>query len=646
MYRTAAALALSLAMTAAAPVWAQGVQRVEKGNLVTENVPATPQSIKDRIRQYLNTRGAGFSGWSNDGKSMLISTRFAETAQIHRVDMPMGARRQLTFNDEPTGGGYRPGPGPRTIVYSKDKGGDEYFQLYLMDEASGKATMFTDGTSRNFGVTYSKDGAQVAWAAVGRNTSKYKIFVADGMAPKEPRLLMEEEGAWSPVAFSDDKTKLLIGRGVSVNESYLYLVDLKSGQRTQVNPSDKKIAYNGGTFTPDGKAIITISDEDSDFARLVRIDLATNAKTILSGDIKWDVDSFDVTDDGKTIAYEINEAGASKLKFMTASGQALPAPNLPLGVMGGAGFTRDGQRFGFSLSAADTQSDVWVWDMKAKSLTRWTESEVGGLSKANFVEPSLISYKSFDGKEITAFMYKPRGAGPHPVLIYPHGGPEAQTRPNFAGFFQFLANEMGIATIAPNVRGSTGYGRAFVNLDNGKLREDSVKDIGALIQWIDGQKDLDGKRLAVYGGSYGGYMSYATMITYGDRMSAGISAVGISNFVTFLENTSEYRRDLRRVEYGDERDADMRKFQMAISPTTNVAKIKKPMFIIQGANDPRVPMSEADQMLKAIRANGADAWYMLAKDEGHGFAKKTNRDAQNEAIAAFLSAKLLGRPLN
>jgi dipeptidyl aminopeptidase/acylaminoacyl peptidase len=642
---------LLVALTAAtllagAPALAQSVNRVERGNLVTENVPATPQAIKDRIRQYLNTRGAGFSGWSYDGRSMLISTRFGETAQIHRVDMPLGARRQLTFNDEPTGGGYRPGPGPRTIVYSKDKGGDEYFQLYLMDEASGQATMFTDGTSRNFGVTYSKDGQQVAWASVGKNTDVYKIWVANGMAPKEPWLLMEEKGAWSPVAFSDDKTKLLIGKGVSVNESYLYVVDLKTKQRTQVNPTDKKIAYGGGAFTPDGKSIITISDEDSEFARLVRIDLATNAKTILSGDIKWDVDGFDVTDDGKTIAYEVNEAGASKLKFMTAAGQALPGPTLPLGVMGGGSFTRDGQRYGFSLSAADTQSDVWVWDLKAKSLTRWTESEVGGLSKSSFVEPSLISYKSFDGREITAFMYKPRGAGPHPVLLYPHGGPEAQTRPNFSGFFQFLATEMGIATIAPNVRGSTGYGREFVNLDNWKLREDSVKDMGALIQWIDTQRDLDGKRLAVYGGSYGGYMSYATMIMYGDRMSAGISAVGISNFVTFMENTSEYRRDLRRVEYGDERIPEMRAFMNAISPTTNVAKIKKPMFIIQGANDPRVPMSEADQMLKAIRANGADAWYMLAKDEGHGFAKKTNRDAQNEAIAAFLSAKLLGRPLN
>jgi dipeptidyl aminopeptidase/acylaminoacyl peptidase len=423
------------------------------------------------------------------------------------------------------------------------------------------------------------------------------------------------------------------------------VVDLKTKQRTQVNPSNKTIAYDGGAFTPDGKAIITISDEDSEFARLVRIDLATNAKTILSGALNWDVEGFDVTEDGRTIAFSVNEAGASKLRFITAAGQALPAPDLPLGVLGGGSFTRDGKRYGFSLSAADTQSDVWVWDLAQRSLTRWTESETGGLSKSGFVTPSLISYKSFDGREITAFLYKPRGAGPHPVLLYPHGGPESQTRPSFAGFFQFLANEMGIATVAPNVRGSTGYGRSFVNLDNGKLREDSVKDMGALIAWIDTQGDLDGKRLAVYGGSYGGYMSYAAMIQYGDRLSAGIASVGISNFVTFLENTSEYRRDLRRVEYGDERDPDMRAFQLAISPLTNASKIKKPMFIIQGANDPRVPLSEAEQMLKAIRANGADAWYMMAKDEGHGFAKKSNRDAQNEAIAAFLAQKLLGRAL-
>jgi dipeptidyl aminopeptidase/acylaminoacyl peptidase len=645
--------ALALAFSNLATLSAQPVQRVERGNLVTENVPATPQSIKDRIRQYLNTRGASFQDWSPDGKSILITTRFGDTTQLHRVDQAMGARRQLTFFDEPVGGGtYRPDNGSRTFLFGKDKGGDEYFQGYLMDESTGGATMFTDGAARNTSFVFSGDGKSLAWSSVPKGSSKYRIMAANGLAPKEPRALFEAEGSWEPVDFSRGGAKLIVKNDVSVNESHLWLVDVKSGERTEINKSDKKIAYLDAGFSIDGKSAIVISDEDSDFARLVRIDLATNAKTILSGDLKWDVEFFDLSEDGSKIVFEINEAGVSRVKIIDAkSGNPLPSPDLGLGVLSGGKFSPDGSKLALSMSSASTSGDVWVWDLRARKLTRWTQSETGGIPPQHFVAPELIQYPTFDtadGKPrmLSAFLYKPAGPGPHPVLLYPHGGPESQFRPTFAGFFQFLVREMGIAVLAPNVRGSTGYGRAFVNLDNGMAREDSVKDMGALIDWVATRRDLDAKRIAVYGGSYGGYMSYAVMTNYPDKVAAGISTVGISNFVTFLENTSEYRRDLRRVEYGDERDPAMRSLQQKISPLTNVSKITKPMFIIQGANDPRVPMSEADQMLKAIRANGADAWYMLAKDEGHGFAKKINRDAQNEAIAAFLSAKLLGKPLN
>jgi dipeptidyl aminopeptidase/acylaminoacyl peptidase len=235
--------------------------------------------------------------------------------------------------------------------------------------------------------------------------------------------------------------------------------------------------------------------------------------------------------------------------------------------------------------------------------------------------------------------------GKVPVLVVIHGGPEAQFRPNFNAFIQYMVQELKIAVVAPNVRGSTGYGKYYVELDNGFRRMDSVRDIGATLDWIATQPTFEPRRVAVYGGSYGGFMSYASMIEYNNRLIAGVSIVGISNFVTFLNNTSGYRRDLRRVEYGDERDAKMREFLQRISPLTNVGRIKRPMLIIQGANDPRVPATEASQMLKAIRSNGAEAWYMLAKDEGHGFQKKSNRDAQNAAIAAFLKLKLVGQRL-
>jgi dipeptidyl aminopeptidase/acylaminoacyl peptidase len=286
--------------------------------------------------------------------------------------------------------------------------------------------------------------------------------------------------------------------------------------------------------------------------------------------------------------------------------------------------------------------------MGKRGSVQWTDSEIGGLDKSDFVTPELVDYDTFDDvdgkrRRISAFVYKPKEKGRHPVLLYIHGGPEAQFRPNFNAFIQYLVQEQKIAVVAPNVRGSTGYGKYFVELDNSMRRMDSVKDIGATLDWIGQQPDLDARRVAVYGGSYGGFMSYASMIEYGERLAAGISVVGISNFVTFLTNTGGYRRDLRRVEYGDERDPKMREFFQRVSPLTNAAKIKKPMLISQGANDPRVPASEAAQMLKAIRANDVEVWYILAKDEGHGFQKKSNRDAQNAAIVMFLKEKLLAQ---
>jgi dipeptidyl aminopeptidase/acylaminoacyl peptidase len=565
------------------------------------------------------------------------------------VDMPMGIRRQLTFFSEPVGGGtYRPDNGARTILYGKDRGGDENFQLYLMDEREGASTMFTDGTSRNGGGTFSDDGSLIAWSSVAKDSSKYKILVANGRAPKEPRVVLDEEGAWFPRRFSPDKTKLLVGKSVSVNESYLYLIDLKTGARTQVNPSPKQISYDTAEFSADGRSLFVVSDEDSEFARLVRINLQDNSKTTLSGGVDWDVEGFDITRDKRTIAYATNEAGISRINIIdAASGTRLPAPELPTAVFSGAGFSPDGTKLALSLSNAQTSGDVWVWDLTARQLTRWTESETGGIDSSTFVQPTLVSWPTFDqvggkARQITGFQYLPPGRGPHPVLINIHGGPEAQSRPGFSSNTQMLVKKFGMAVIFPNVRGSTGYGKTFVNLDNGRLREDSVKDIGALLDWIATQPNLDKRRVVVTGGSYGGYMSYAVMTNYNERMLAGISVVGISNFVTFLNNTSGYRRDLRRVEYGDERDGEMAKFLQSISPLTNAGKITKPMFIVQGLNDPRVPYTEAEQMLKAIRANGQEVWFMMAKDEGHGFAKRVNQNAQQEATVLFLQ-KVLGK---
>jgi dipeptidyl aminopeptidase/acylaminoacyl peptidase len=284
-----------------------------------------------------------------------------------------------------------------------------------------------------------------------------------------------------------------------------------------------------------------------------------------------------------------------------------------------------------------------VLDVTNGAVARWTESELGGVVAATLNEAELIKWKSFDGLEISGFLHRPAAkfTGKRPVIVQIHGGPESQSTPVFLGRNNYFLNELGVAIIEPNVRGSTGNGKTFVTLDNGPKREDSVKDIGALLDWIAAQPGLDASRVMVTGGSYGGYMTLACAVHYNDRIRCSIDIVGISNFISFLQNTESYRRDLRRVEYGDERDPQMRAVFEQISPLNHAAKIKKPIFIVQGTNDPRVPRTEAAQIKETVSRNGTPVWYLEAKDEGHGFARKGNRDFQFYASVMFVKKFLL-----
>jgi dipeptidyl aminopeptidase/acylaminoacyl peptidase len=302
-------------------------------------------------------------------------------------------------------------------------------------------------------------------------------------------------------------------------------------------------------------------------------------------------------------------------------------------------FSPDGRKLGFSLSGATTAGDVWSWDVPGRALSRWTRSELGGIDAATLAEPKLIRFRSFDGQSVPAFVYRPKKARPGlrtPVIIDIHGGPEAQTRAAWNPGAQYFADTLGATVILPNVRGSEGYGKTYLNADNGPKREDSVRDIGALLDWIGRQPDLDAKRVAVYGQSYGGYMSLASMTLYSNRLVGGVERYGISDFNTFLTNTEAYRRDNRRAEYGDERTPEMKAVFARINPLANLNKIGKPMLVMQGANDPRVPQSESDQVVAGLRRNGVETWYVLFADEGHGFLKKPNNDLRREVETVFL----------
>jgi dipeptidyl aminopeptidase/acylaminoacyl peptidase len=627
---------------------AQKVERIERGNLVIEGIPDVPADLRERLLQYQNTRSAGFADWLPDSKGILISTRFGETSQLHIVNTPMGMRRQVTFYDEPVSGGdYAPPGGPRGFLFSKDEGGNEDYQIWFYDSTDSTARLVSTGENRHQSALWSRDGSKVAWTMSTADSAKRTIFVADAGKPDSRKPAHEAEGFWAPIDWSHDGKRLLLFNYVSITNSALHILDLASGEVTRVNPTEEDVFYGGAKFAPDGRNLFYVSDQDSEFRNLVRYDIVSGRKTVMTGDIGWDVESFDLSPDGRRLVFSVNEGGLSKLFVRSAQNNAeLGAPPLPPGVISGLTFSPDGRQFAFTLNSATSPGDVWSYDLVIKRLTRWTESEVGGLDTDEFVSPELVTFPTFDevdgkARRIPAFVYKPKGKGPHPVVVSIHGGPEGQFRPRFGSTYQFWANELGIAVIAPNVRGSSGYGKTYVTLDNGRKREDSVKDIGALLDWIATQGDLDKDRVMVYGGSYGGYMVLASMTHYNDRLAGAVDIVGISNFVTFLENTKGYRRDLRRVEYGDEREPEMRAFLEEISPLNNADKITKPLFIIQGLNDPRVPASEAEQILAAIRKNGGTAWYLLAKDEGHGFRKKSNRDYMTEAVALFFQEFLL-----
>ncbi|QAY79267.1 prolyl oligopeptidase family serine peptidase [Sphingosinicella sp. BN140058] len=641
--RTACLAALLL--TAASPLLAQ-IARVDSrqvGSATLQNVPEIPADVRDAVQRYQSYREAEIEDWLPDG-SMLITTRFGATRQVHRVLAPGAARTQLTFFSEPVGGVWRI-PGSERFLVSRDTGGDEWFQLYAMG-LTGPPVQLTEPGTRNQSPVLGKDGKLLAWSRAVKGSSDYAILVANPADPTSRRVAYQGKGAISPEDISPDGKQILLTRGISNREMRLSILDVATGQATELAFTAAEPArYLQPRFVRGGAAILAITDQGSDVLRLVEIDLATGKSIQVSGESKWEVERFDLSEDGRVLAYPYNEDGFSRLvvqDFRTR--RALPQPQLPKGVLTGLKFSPDGKRLGISLTNATSAGDAWTWDVAGAQLARWTQSELGGLDPAQLAEPRLIRFRSFDGLSVPAFVYRPRNAAADtrtPVIIDIHGGPESQTRPIWNPGAQYFADLLGATVILPNVRGSEGYGKAYLNLDNGAKREDSVKDIGALLDWIGQQPDLDPGRVAVYGQSYGGYMSLAVSTHYSDRLVGSVERYGISNWISFLQNTEAYRRDNRRAEYGDERDPAMRAVLERISPLANVGAIRKPMLVMQGANDPRVPQSESDQVVDRLRAGGVETWYVLFADEGHGFQKKPNNDLRREVETVFLR-KLFG----
>ena len=634
-------LSLIATLLAAAPMALAQDTVAPPAAMVLENVPPVRADLAAQVAKYNEFKPTAYAAWHPTRLEMIVSRRHQNTPQLFRVAKPGAPLELLTDYPEPVRGAqYEPKNG-RFYVFSRDSGGNEVFRAYRREVGAkgGDALPVTPDNRRVQDTAWAYTSGKLLYVTVpvGRQGSNDKIdstvSIVDPSQPEGVRVLAElPGGGWGGFAFSHDDKQLVYSEYVSANESYLWLMDVASGKSRRITEKNgvDTVSYGSAVFSHDGKGLYTTTDRGSEFARLTYIDLATGKHTALTPDINWDIDAMDLSHDGKLLAFVANEDGTSVLRIMRTGDRKLVAsPKLPVGVIGRIEWHRDSRHLALSLSSARSPSDVYSVDAKTNAVTRWTRHEKMDVDVEKFVEPTLVRWNSFDKRSISGFVYRAPAdtfPGKRPVVINIHGGPEGQSTPGFMGRNNYYTDVMGLTVIYPNVRGSTGYGKSFLKLDNGKLREDSVKDIGALLDWIATQPDMDASRVAVVGGSYGGYMTLAVSTMYADRIAAAIDIVGISNFVTFLERTESYRRDLRRVEYGDERDPDMRKWMEATAPANNAARIKKPLFVVQGKNDPRVPWQEADQIVATVKKNGTPVWYMTANDEGHGFGKKANAD--------------------
>jgi dipeptidyl aminopeptidase/acylaminoacyl peptidase len=615
--------------------------------ITTHEVPPVPADLMERLRQYQNTRSTAFRGWSPDGKGILIATRFGDTTQLHRVYEPGGRREQITFFNEPVDGSFIPEATDGGLFVTLSTGGSEDNQLYFLDRKAFKSTLITDGKSRNLAGPVLHDGSRMIIHSNLRNKRDVDLYTADPRQPGSLKLLMQVENEqWNAQDWSRDGKNLLINRYVSINETYPALLEVATGKKTLLPvPGDGPVAFSALKFAPDGKSVWLASDARGEFRELARLDLATMKYTWLTGDIPWDVEAIEVEPRSGNVAFTVNEDGASSLYLI--ENEKRRRIDIPLGQLGSLEFSVDGRHLGFTLARPETPADAYSLSLADGKLTRWSYSEVGGLNPETFLTAARVQFPAFDGRQIPAYYFKPRRASkdrPAGVLINIHGGPEGQYRPFFNGTEQFYLNELGMAVIHPNVRGSSGYGKSYLKLDNADKREDSVRDIGSLLDWIGTQPELDSSRVVVMGASYGGFMVLASLTHFSDRIRAGVDIVGIASFRSFLKNTSPYRQDLRRAEYGDERDPKMQAYFEMIDPLSNVERINSALLVAHGRNDPRVPFSEAEQIARSVESRGRRVWTVYADNEGHGFAKKANRDYLTAATVLFFSEALGNKP--
>jgi dipeptidyl aminopeptidase/acylaminoacyl peptidase len=637
------AFTLAPALILAATVGAAAI--VARGGLLYDGIPDSDSS-GDLLESYLSSRQATPLGFTPKDE-LLIRTRFGETDQLHLLDHAGGARRQITFLSRSVKqAAFSPDPSRNAFFYLTDPSADGNTQIFYQRVGELPARRLSDGKSVNGGAVWSNSGQKLAFFTTARDGISYDIDIAEPGEGTLPHLAVSGDGgALEPLDWSPDDRKLLIRKRLSATEDYLYVVDLDTGQRREVDPSPAKAHITGAKFSRDGTGVYLISDRDSEVMKLRFINIFTSDKSDISGRITWDVEQFALSRDGHYLAYTTNEGGTSKLNLVDLrTHQDLVSPHPPfVGVIEGLSFDRDGKRLAFGLSAANQPRDAYVLDLEGNRLAAWTSSEPGPFERTKFIVPRLTQFPTFDrsdgkSRQVPLYVYEPATPGPHPVLIVLNPR-DQEFRPRFDPWIEYLVNELGMAVLAPNVRGSSGYGKSYLALDAGLLREDSVKDVGALLVWMSLDARFDAKHVVVSGTGYGGYLALEALANYGERLRGAVEFGGMTDVIAYLNDTAPYLKSQARAEFGDERDPDTRSYFRRISPLFNAERISRPVLVVHGKNDPSVPVAQADQLVMRLRSRGGSVWYLKAQDEGAAFESSSDRDAYYRVFADFLKSQ-------